>query len=66
MVIGVIFIISPTGLGLTDRYLILEVVGENQLLPGAMAVVMMSIILGMGVPGVAAYGNRGGSGDSDF
>ena len=44
-----------TGLGLTIGYLILEVVGENQLYLGGLMVMIMSIILGMGVPGVVAY-----------
>lgn len=56
VVIGVIIgTVSLTGLGLTIGYLILEVVGENQLYLGGFMVMIMSIILGMGVPGVAAY-----------
>lgn len=56
VVIGVIIgTVSLTGLGLTIGYLILEVVGENQLYLGGLMVMIMSIILGMGVPGVAAY-----------
>ena len=35
--------------------LILKVVGEGQLFLGGLMVMLMSIILGMGVPGVAAY-----------
>lgn len=56
VVIGVIIgTVSLTGLGLTIGYLILRVVGENQLYLGGFMVMIMSIILGMGVPGVAAY-----------
>ena len=56
VVIGVIIgTVSLTGLGLTIGYLILEVVGENQRYLGGLMVMIMSIILGMGVPGVAAY-----------
>ena len=56
VVIGIIIgTVSLTGLGLTIGYLILRVVGENQLYLGGFMVMIMSIILGMGVPGVAAY-----------
>jgi len=44
-----------TGLGLNFGNLILEVAGEGQLFLGGVMVMIMSTILGMGVPGVAAY-----------
>ena len=47
--------VSLTGLGLNFGYLILKIVGEGQLFLGGLMVMIMSIILGMGVPGVAAY-----------
>jgi TRAP-type uncharacterized transport system fused permease subunit len=47
--------VSLTGLGLNFGYIILRVVGEDQLYLGGLMVMFMSIILGMGVPGVAAY-----------
>ncbi len=47
--------VSLTSLGLNFGYVILEVVGEGQLFLGGIMVMIMSIILGMGVPGVAAY-----------
>ena len=47
--------VSLTGLGLSFGYVILKVVGEGQLFLGGFMVMIMSIILGMGVPGVAAY-----------
>lgn len=47
--------VSLTGLGLNFGYVILDVVGEGQLFLGGFMVMIMSTILGMGVPGVAAY-----------
>lgn len=47
--------VSLTGLGLSFGQLVLQVVGEGQLLLGGLMVMVMSTILGMGVPGVAAY-----------
>lgn len=56
VIIGVIVgTVSLTGLGLTFGYQILQFVGENQLYLGGFLVMIMSIILGMGVPGIAAY-----------
>ncbi len=56
VMIGVIIgTVSLTGLGLSMGYLILQVVGENQIYLAGFMVMIMSIILGMGVPGVAAY-----------
>ncbi|MFA7671256.1 MAG: TRAP transporter permease [Sphaerochaetaceae bacterium] len=55
-IIGVIIgTVSLTGLGLNFGYVILKVVGEGQLLIGGLMVMIMSTVLGMGVPGVAAY-----------
>jgi len=55
-IIGVIIgTVSLTGLGLNFGYIILRVVGEGQLYLGGLMVMFMSIVLGMGVPGVAAY-----------
>lgn len=55
-IIGVIIgTVSLTGLGLNFGYIILRIVGENQLYLAGFMVMIMSIILGMGVPGVAAY-----------
>ncbi|WP_158736621.1 TRAP transporter permease [Alteribacillus sp. YIM 98480] len=54
-VIGIIIgTVSLTGLGLTFGYTIMEYTNESLLLAGVL-VMLMSIILGMGVPGVAAY-----------
>jgi len=54
-VIGVIIgTVSLTGLGLTFGYNIMTYTNESLLL-AAILVMLMSIILGMGVPGVAAY-----------
>ncbi len=54
-VIGIIIgTVSLTGLGLNFGYSILQFVGENLFL-AAFFVMLISIILGMGVPGVAAY-----------
>jgi len=47
--------VSLTSLGLNFGYVVLEVVGEGQLFLGGFMVMIMSTILGMGVPGVAAY-----------
>ena len=55
-IIGVIIgTVSLTGLGLTFGNLVLKVVGADQLFLGGFMVMVLSIILGMGVPGVAAY-----------
>lgn len=55
-IIGVIIgTVSLTGLGLSFGYIILKIVGEGQLYLGGLMVMLMSIVLGMGVPGVAAY-----------
>jgi TRAP transporter 4TM/12TM fusion protein len=54
-VIGVVIgTVSLTGLGLTMGYTIMEYVNESLLVAGLL-VMLMSIVLGMGVPGVAAY-----------
>ncbi len=56
IIIGVIIgSVNMTGLGLHFGELVLNVVGEGKLLLGGVMVMVMSIILGMGVPGVAAY-----------
>ena len=56
VIIGVIIgSVNMTSLGLNFGNLILQVVGEGQLLLGGVMVMIMSTILGMGVPGVAAY-----------
>jgi TRAP-type uncharacterized transport system fused permease subunit len=56
VIIGVIIgSVNMTGLGVNFGNLILKVVGEGQLFLGGLMVMVMSIILGMGVPGVAAY-----------
>lgn len=56
VIIGVIIgSVNMTGLGVNFGNLILRVVGEGQLFLGGLMVMVMSIILGMGVPGVAAY-----------
>lgn len=56
VIIGLIIgTVSLTGLGLNFGYVILKVVGEGQLFLGGFMVMIMSTILGMGVPGVAAY-----------
>ena len=55
-IIGVIIgTVSLTGLGLSFGYIILRIVGEGQLYLGGFMVMLMSTVLGMGVPGVAAY-----------
>ncbi|MEW6624246.1 MAG: TRAP transporter permease [Bacillota bacterium] len=54
-IIGVIIgTVSLTGFGLTFGYKVLEFAGNNLFL-AALMVAFMSIILGMGVPGIAAY-----------
>lgn len=54
-VIGIIIgTVSLTGLGLSFGYSIMEYTNESLFL-AALLVMIMSIILGMGVPGVAAY-----------
>lgn len=56
IIIGVIIgSVNMTSLGVNFGNLILRVVGEGQLFLGGAMVMVMSIILGMGVPGVAAY-----------
>ena len=56
IIIGVIIgSVNMTSLGLNFGNLILRVVGEGQIYLGGAMVMIMSIILGMGVPGVAAY-----------
>lgn len=54
-VIGVIIgTVSLTGLGLNFGYAVMNYTNDSLLIAGLL-VMMMSIILGMGVPGVAAY-----------
>ena len=56
IIIGVIIgSVNMTSLGLNFGNLILKVVGEGQLFLGGLMVMVMYTILGMGVPGVAAY-----------
>ena len=56
VIIGVIIgTVSLTGLGLTFGYEVLKFVKEGQLYLGGAFVMLMSVVLGMGVPGVAAY-----------
>lgn len=56
IIIGVIVgTVSLTGLGLKFGYVILQFVGEGELIKGGLLVMVMSTILGMGVPGIAAY-----------
>ena len=56
IIIGVIIgSVNMTSLGLNFGNLILKVVGEGHLFLGGLMVMIMSTILGMGVPGVAAY-----------
>ncbi|NLT94146.1 MAG: TRAP transporter permease [Clostridia bacterium] len=56
VIIGVIIgTVSLTGLGLKFGYMILQFVGKGELIKGGLLVMIMSTILGMGVPGVAAY-----------
>ncbi|MDR0389019.1 MAG: TRAP transporter permease [Spirochaetaceae bacterium] len=56
VIIGVIVgTVSLTGLGLKFGFLMLSVVGPGELLKAGIMVAIMSTILGMGVPGIAAY-----------
>lgn len=56
IIIGIIIgSVNMTSLGLNFGNLILKVVGNGHLFLGGVMVMIMSIILGMGVPGVAAY-----------
>ncbi|MEA5093517.1 MAG: TRAP transporter permease [Sedimentibacter saalensis] len=56
VIIGLIVgTVSLTGLGLKFGYIMLRVVGPGELLKAGIMVAIMSIILGMGVPGIAAY-----------
>ncbi len=56
VIIGIIIgTVSLTGLGLTFGYEVLNFVKEGQLYLGGFFVMLMSVVLGMGVPGVAAY-----------
>ena len=56
VIIGIIVgTVSLTGLGLKFGYLMLKLVGPGELIKAGIMVAIMSIILGMGVPGIAAY-----------
>ncbi|MBR1418631.1 MAG: TRAP transporter permease, partial [Synergistaceae bacterium] len=56
VIIGVIIgTVTLTSLGLNMGYLILSVVKNNNIYLAGFLVMIMSVILGMGVPGVAAY-----------
>ncbi|WP_215701350.1 TRAP transporter fused permease subunit [Clostridium sp. MCC353] len=56
LIIGIVVgVTSLTGLGLKFGFLMLKVVGPGELLKCAVMVAIMSTILGMGVPGIAAY-----------
>ena len=56
VIIGVIIgTVSLTGLGLTFGYEVLRYVQDGQLYLAGIFVMLMSVVLGMGVPGVAAY-----------
>lgn len=56
LTIGVIIgTVTLTSLGLSLGYLILSLVEGHHLLMAGVLVMVMSVILGMGVPGVAAY-----------
>lgn len=56
VIIGVIIgTVTLTSLGLNMGYLILRIVDNSQIYLTGFLVMIMSIILGMGVPGVAAY-----------
>ncbi|MGI5963564.1 MAG: TRAP transporter permease [Lawsonibacter sp.] len=56
VIIGVIIgTVTLTSLGLNMGYLILEIVNNNNIYVTGVLVMVMSTILGMGVPGVAAY-----------
>jgi len=55
-IIGIIIgTVSLTGLGLSFGHVVLKIVGDGQLMLGGLMVMVMSTVLGMGVPGVAAY-----------
>lgn len=47
--------VSLTGLGLKLGFLMLKIVGPGELIKAGIMVAIMSIVLGMGVPGIAAY-----------
>ncbi|CAK7057657.1 MAG: hypothetical protein DELT_01307 [Desulfovibrio sp.] len=56
VIIGIIIgTVSLTSLGLTFGYEVLGFVQNGSLFVGGLFVMIMSVILGMGVPGVAAY-----------
>lgn len=56
VIIGVIIgTVTLTSMGLNMGYLILSVVDNDHILLSGLLVMIMSTILGMGVPGVAAY-----------
>ncbi|ABR46867.1 TRAP transporter, 4TM/12TM fusion protein [Alkaliphilus metalliredigens QYMF] len=56
VIIGIVVgTVSLTGLGLTFGYEVTQFVGEGQLLLGGILIMLISIVLGMGVPGIAAY-----------
>ncbi|NMA48601.1 MAG: TRAP transporter fused permease subunit, partial [Tissierellia bacterium] len=56
IIIGLIIgSVSLTGLGLKFGFLMLKMVGPGELIKAGIMVAIMSIILGMGVPGIAAY-----------
>lgn len=56
LIIGVIVgTVSLTGLGLKFGFLMLKLVGPGELLKCGILVAVMSTILGMGVPGIAAF-----------
>lgn len=56
VIIGIIIgTVSLTSLGLTFGYQVLQFVGPGEIYLGGFLVMVMSVILGMGVPGVAAY-----------
>lgn len=56
IIIGIIIgTVSLSSLGVTFAQEVLRFVGEGQLYLGGFLVMIMSVILGMGVPGVAAY-----------
>ena len=56
VIIGVIIgSVNMTGLGVNFGSLVLGAAGQGQLFLGGLLVMVMAVILGMGVPGVAAY-----------
>lgn len=56
IVIGIIVgTVSLTGLGLKFGFLMLRMVGPGELLKAGIMVALMSTVLGMGVPGIAAF-----------